>query len=248
MTQPINTSKDNDAFGAFAGIVILMVILSIVFGFTTPNVSSNDNAADVEDEAEIVAIDEATAEVTDVSIEAATEAVIVAEVTEIATATTYAAVSAIQAAVVVTEATEVATEEVVVAEVTEDATEATEAAVVAEVTQEATVEVAAVNAETASGDYDPEMVARGQQLFIVCTACHGPDGRGLPGLGKDLVAGEFATTATDEELHALITSGRPIWDAANTTMVDMPPKGGNPTLTEEDITAIVAYIRSLQIP
>lgn len=245
MTQPINTNKDNDAFGAFAGIVILMVILSIVFGFTTPNVSSE--SADVENEAEIVAVGETTAEVTDVSIEAATEAVIVAEVTEIATATTYAAVSAIQEAVA--EPTEVATEEAVVAEVTEEATEvATEAAVVAEVTEEATVEVAAADSETASGDYDPEMVALGEQAFIVCTACHGPDARGLPGLGKDLVAGEFATTATDEELFALITTGRPVWDAANTTMVDMPPKGGNPALTEEDIHAIIAYIRSLQTP
>jgi disulfide bond formation protein DsbB len=63
-----------------------------------------------------------------------------------------------------------------------------------------------------------------------------------------LVAGEFATTATDEELVTVVTMGRPIWDAANTSMVDMPPKGGNPTLTSDDIHAIVAYIRNLQAP
>ena len=222
MTQPTNTHKDNDAFGAFAGIVILIVILSIVFGLTTPNVSSND-AADTEDETEIVAVDEATVEVTDEATEVAIEAVVIAEVTDVATE----------------EPTEAPTQAVVIA--------ATDVPATDEATEEV-AEVAAAGAETTSGEYDPEMVAHGEQLFIVCTACHGPDGRGLPGLGKDLVAGEFATTATDEELHALILNGRPIWDAANTTMVDMPPKGGNPALTEEDIDAIIAYIRSLQTP
>lgn len=74
----------------------------------------------------------------------------------------------------------------------------------------------------------------------------GPDGRGIPGLGKDFVESEFIPTLTDDELVAFITTGRPIWDAANTTGVDMPPKGGNPALSSEDLYAIVAYIRSLK--
>jgi mono/diheme cytochrome c family protein len=108
--------------------------------------------------------------------------------------------------------------------------------------------VADNTSNAASNSYPPELVALGQTLFVTCSACHGPDGRGIIGLGKDLVTGEFVLTATDADLVTLITTGRPIWDAANTTGIDMPAKGGNPTLTQTDIEAIVAYIRSLQNP
>jgi len=93
--------------------------------------------------------------------------------------------------------------------------------------------------------YSSEQVARGQELFTTCGACHGADAHGIPNLGKDLVGTDFVRSLTDDELVQFITTGRPIWDAANTTGVDMPPKGGNPTLTNDDILAIVAYIRSL---
>ena len=49
----------------------------------------------------------------------------------------------------------------------------------------------------------------------------------------------------DDELLTFIKTGRPIWDAENTTGIDMPPKGGNPALNDDDIVAIIAYIRSL---
>jgi disulfide bond formation protein DsbB len=101
---------------------------------------------------------------------------------------------------------------------------------------------AAVNV---SVGYDPELVARGEELFVLCAACHGIDGRGIQGLGKNLVESEFVASLTDEELLAFIQTGRPVWDAANTTGVDMPPRGGNPALTDEDIMAIIAYIRTL---
>jgi disulfide bond formation protein DsbB len=87
---------------------------------------------------------------------------------------------------------------------------------------------------------------RGQELFVTCSACHGPDAKGLPGLGKDLTTSEFAIGLTDAELVAFITTGRPITDAANTTGVEMPPKGGNPDFTEQDLYDIVAYLRTLQ--
>jgi disulfide bond formation protein DsbB len=93
--------------------------------------------------------------------------------------------------------------------------------------------------------YDPTAVSQGEQLFVQCAACHGPNGRGLPNLGKDLVASEFAAGLTDDELMAFVKTGRPIWDPLNTTGIDMPGKGGNPALTDDDIMAIIAYIRSL---
>jgi disulfide bond formation protein DsbB len=93
--------------------------------------------------------------------------------------------------------------------------------------------------------HDPALVERGATLFALCAACHGPDAHGIPNLGKDLVASEFVHSLTDEELLNFIKTGRPLWDPLNTTGIDMPPKGGNPALTDEEIIAIIAYVRSL---
>jgi len=87
----------------------------------------------------------------------------------------------------------------------------------------------------------------GEALFQrTCAPCHGRDARGLPRLGKDLVAGAFARRLSDAELIAFIERGRPADDPANTTGVPMPPKGGNPALTRRDLADIVAYLRTLQ--
>ena len=79
----------------------------------------------------------------------------------------------------------------------------------------------------------------------LCIACHGPDAKGVPNLGKDLTTSEFVATKTDEELVAFIIEGRPGTHPDNTTDVDMPPRGGNPNLTEEEINAVVDYLRTL---
>lgn len=87
----------------------------------------------------------------------------------------------------------------------------------------------------------------GYELFIAsCSACHGPDGGGLPNMGKPLTTSTFVAERTDEQLLAFIKTGRPIWDPENTTGVDMPPKGGNPALSDSQLKDIVSYIRSLQ--
>lgn len=87
----------------------------------------------------------------------------------------------------------------------------------------------------------------GETLFQnTCAACHGSDAKGLPGLGKDLTTSEFVRGLSDAELVAFITEGRPADDPANTRGVAMPPKGGNPALTAEDLFDIVAYIRTLE--
>lgn len=79
-----------------------------------------------------------------------------------------------------------------------------------------------------------------------CSSCHGKDAKGLPNLGKDLVASTFLRGLTDKEAIAFITKGRPTSDPANTTGVAMPPKGGNPALKEADLANIVAYLRTLE--
>lgn len=94
---------------------------------------------------------------------------------------------------------------------------------------------------TPSGDAEA-----GKTMFTsTCTACHGPDAKGITGLGKDLTTSTWVAERSDEELVAFIKTGRPSSDPLNTTGIDMPPKGGNPALTDEDLTNIVAFLRSI---
>ena len=88
--------------------------------------------------------------------------------------------------------------------------------------------------------------AKGKENFATCAGCHGPEGKGIEGLGKDMTSSEFIAGQTDEQLLAFVKVGRPATDPLNTVGVDMPPKGGNPALTDAQIMDIIAYIRSLQ--
>lgn len=89
--------------------------------------------------------------------------------------------------------------------------------------------------------------AKGRTAFVgTCSACHGPDAKGVPGLGKDLTKSDFAKGLSDADFLLFIAKGRPASDPLNTTKVDMPPRGGNPTLKDQDLADIVVYLRSLQ--
>jgi mono/diheme cytochrome c family protein len=88
--------------------------------------------------------------------------------------------------------------------------------------------------------------AKGQTLFAgTCSACHGPTGTGVTGLGKDLTTSTFVADQSDAELVAFIKAGRPASDPLNTTGIDMPPRGGNPALTDQDLADIVSYLRTI---
>lgn len=78
-----------------------------------------------------------------------------------------------------------------------------------------------------------------------CAACHGPDGKGRPNLGKDLTTSQLVQTQSDQALLAFIKQGRMPNDPGNTSGVPMPPKGGNPSLTDEQILEIIAFIHTL---
>lgn len=94
---------------------------------------------------------------------------------------------------------------------------------------------------------DPTVVQRGRATFLgTCIACHGPNGEALPNLGKDLAHSEFVAGQSDKQLQTFLKLGRPTWDPANTTKVDMPGKGGNPKLTDADLSDLVQYLRFLQ--
>ena len=99
-----------------------------------------------------------------------------------------------------------------------------------------------------SGDtVAPEEVARGHELFkATCASCHGQNAEGMPRLGKDLHANAFVESMTEEELVAFFKEGRPAFHPDNERGVDMPPKGGNPALQDEDLRLIAVYVRSIQ--
>ncbi len=87
----------------------------------------------------------------------------------------------------------------------------------------------------------------GAEVFAgTCATCHGPEGKGITGLGKDFTTSQFVADSTDAELVAFLEVGRPADDPLNTTGVAMPPKGGNPALTAEDLADVIAFVRTLQ--
>lgn len=72
-----------------------------------------------------------------------------------------------------------------------------------------------------------------------CIACHGADGKGtFPGI-RDLTDVDGPFTKSDEELINNILNGF----QSPGSMMAMPPKGGNSNLTEDDIKAVVAFLR-----
>lgn len=101
--------------------------------------------------------------------------------------------------------------------------------------------------EAAGGDPElAEWIAHGNKIFMAsCAACHGKDARGMTGLGRDLIASEFVQSLDDDALLAFLLKGRDPSDPLNTTKVAMPPKGGNPALSEDDLLDVIAYLRSL---
>lgn len=92
---------------------------------------------------------------------------------------------------------------------------------------------------------DPAAVALGEQLYLQsCAACHGMDGMGVANLGNQLRGSDFFASNTDEQLLAVIRKGRELNDPENTTGLVMPPSGGRPDLSDADILAIIAYLRT----
>lgn len=99
---------------------------------------------------------------------------------------------------------------------------------------------------SAEPTFAPDDITQGEKLFAsTCSACHGADAKGIPNLGNDLTASEYVRVNADDTLLTLLKEGRPSGHELNTTGVDMPPRGGNPSLSDEDLLAIVAYMRSI---
>lgn len=80
----------------------------------------------------------------------------------------------------------------------------------------------------------------GEAIYMgTCMACHGTDGTGMIPGTPDFTDKSGRLAKSDAELVASITNG---FQTPGSPMA-MPPKGGNPSLTEQDITAVLAYLR-----
>jgi disulfide bond formation protein DsbB len=96
------------------------------------------------------------------------------------------------------------------------------------------------------GGGDAVAIAAGKTLYDAsCVACHAAGGVGVDGLGKPLVGSEFVAGLDDPGLVQFLIVGRDTSDPLNTSGIAMPAKGGNPSLTDDDLTNIVAYLRSI---
>ena len=81
-----------------------------------------------------------------------------------------------------------------------------------------------------------------------CRSCHGQGGEGIPGQGKDIRGSEFIAQRSDEELLDFVRVGRMPFDPLNTTGIQMPPKGGNPLLKDQDLLDAIAFLRTFEAP
>lgn len=93
--------------------------------------------------------------------------------------------------------------------------------------------------------YTSDDVEKGRTFFSsTCSGCHAPNARGIMGLGPDLIESEFVNSLDDEGLHDFIVVGRRAFDPDNKTGIEMPAKGSNPSLTDENIYQIIAFLRT----
>ncbi len=90
-------------------------------------------------------------------------------------------------------------------------------------------------------------LAHGQQLAgQSCSSCHGQDFEGVKSLGPALTDNDFIQDHTDDELIDFIKEGRSKDDPDSETGIAMPPYGGNPRLTDDDLADIVLFMRTLK--
>jgi len=91
------------------------------------------------------------------------------------------------------------------------------------------------------------MIREGQRVFGgagICTACHGPQGRGIPNLGADLTDDEWLhSDGSYAGIVRTIREGVPA-DRSSTGTV-MPPKGGS-SINDDAVARVAAYVWSLR--
>jgi mono/diheme cytochrome c family protein len=106
------------------------------------------------------------------------------------------------------------------------------------------------NASNGDAIHIPDIIVPGDPLAgataygNTCSTCHGRDLHGVEGLGGPLAPSDYVADTSEDDLVALIIIGRPRDHPDNTTGVAMLPRGGNPSLGDQSIHDISAYIRA----
>ena len=103
--------------------------------------------------------------------------------------------------------------------------------------------VAAISPTPAVSASDPRMAAGGAIYLDQCTACHGPDGKGVPYLFPSL-AGSPNVRSTDPAslIRVLIEGARSVATAGEPTGPGMPSFAWK--LSDDQAAAVLTYIRN----
>lgn len=94
--------------------------------------------------------------------------------------------------------------------------------------------------------FEAAAAERGKKVFNSCIACHTKTGAGMPNLGANLLNSQFIAHTNDADLVAFIKRGRQPSDPGSRMHLSMPARGGNPSLKDEQLADVVAYLRLLQ--
>ena len=84
--------------------------------------------------------------------------------------------------------------------------------------------------------------ASSETYSIHCVACHGPDAKGVEGLGLNLVASELVASSTAEELTAFLKEGRLPDSPDSVTGIPMPAFAW---MNAEQLAEITTYLKAL---
>lgn len=91
----------------------------------------------------------------------------------------------------------------------------------------------------------PALLAKGKAVYeLACIGCHGPAGEGVASI-RPITNSVLLRTGTDAELIQLVRVGRAVNDPHNVSGLAMPAGGGVSGMTDEDILAVIAYMRTL---
>ncbi|MBI5153890.1 c-type cytochrome [Candidatus Poribacteria bacterium] len=99
--------------------------------------------------------------------------------------------------------------------------------------------------DTTAAEAPPDP-ARGKTLFsATCAACHGPGGEGKARQGAPLLGSAFLKGLDDTGAVEFLKAGRTPADPKSIMRMVMPPRGGNPTLTDADLRDVAAFAKTL---
>ena len=100
-------------------------------------------------------------------------------------------------------------------------------------------------AEAADHGADHQAIGDGAVLYTqACAACHGPDGHGVANLAPTLVDSPVLAERDDAGVLEYIRTGVLLDNPNNKSGLVMPPSGGRPDLTDEQLLSIIAYLRA----